>query len=240
MGPSCGDFPARRGAGTFVFFAGLSSPVLALELAIQAVHAGLLIWIGWRLFARRSKPVFLIAAALIVQLSFSSLQLENFIWAADPGYLLVWTTATGAFLLLAARRVGGSVLLGVVSTLSCPNGVFVWPVLILQARVLRLSMRVRGLLTPGRRGDDRNLFLEIRSGPGAGDGCRPGPPASGSKHPDRRHAGGRDAHIRIGPLRDGRRMRSAGVRGLHHGEIPRAIGRRLLRPSMLRWPYLLY
>lgn len=134
------------------FFAGLSSPVLALELLIQAVHAGLLIWVGWRVFGRISRPVFAILAALIVQLTFSSLQMENFIWAADPGYLLVWTTATAAFLLLAdyATRPGGAAGLlagclfaGVISTLSCPNGVFVWPVLVLQASILRVNARIR-------------------------------------------------------------------------------------------------
>jgi len=122
-----------------------------VELGFQAVHAALLIWIGWQLFARRSQPVFVIFAALIIQLCFSSLQMENFIWAADPGYLLVWTTATASFLLLAisagrAELIAGCVFLGIVSTLSCPNGIFVWPVLVLQAWILRLSMRVRVLL----------------------------------------------------------------------------------------------
>lgn len=137
------------------FFDGLSSPILALELAIQAAHAALLVWIAWRLFYGLSRPVFLILAAVIVQLCFSSLQMENFIWAADPGYLLVWTTATAGFLLLAmyaeaARRrhalLAACFLCGVTSTLSCPNGVFLWPVLLLQAWSLRLNIRVRGLL----------------------------------------------------------------------------------------------
>ena len=137
------------------FWKTLSSPVLACDLATQALHTALLVWIGWQLFARRSKPIFLILAALIVQLSFSSLQMENFIWAADPGYLLVWTTATAAFVALAlvpARPglipapVWGSILLGIISTLSCPNGIFVWPVLVLQSWILRLKMRIRVLL----------------------------------------------------------------------------------------------
>lgn len=133
-----------------LYFKGLSSPVLALELAIQAAEAGLLAWIAWRLFAERSRAVFAIAAAAIVQLCFSSLQLENFMWAADAGYLLVWTSATAAFLLLAVyagNKRGGllvaCVVAGIVSTVSCPNGLLVWPLLVLQAWVLRLSMRVR-------------------------------------------------------------------------------------------------
>ncbi|MGA2713150.1 MAG: hypothetical protein ABSG41_08580 [Bryobacteraceae bacterium] len=137
------------------FLAGLSSPVLVFVLAVQAAHAGLLTWIAWRLFGERSRPIFLVFAALILQFSFSSLQMENFIWAADAGYLLVWASATAAFFALAtyarATRLKnalltGCVLLGIVSTLSVPNGLFVWPVLILQAWILRLSIRVRTLL----------------------------------------------------------------------------------------------
>jgi hypothetical protein len=137
------------------FFTGLSSRVLVLVLTVQAAHAGLLVYIAWRLLARRSRPIFLIVAALIVQLSFSSLQLENFIWAADAGYLLVWASATAAFFLLAIYAgaasmrsvlLGACVLSGIVSTLSVPNGLFVWPVLLLQAWILRLRVRVLALL----------------------------------------------------------------------------------------------
>jgi hypothetical protein len=138
------------------FFRGLNTPVIALILVLQGLHAGLLTWISWRLFGRASKAVFLIAAGLIVQLSFTSLQLENLIWAAQSGYILVWTSATIAFLTLALCAgtvkmrgivLGAAVISGATSMLSSPNGVFVWPILIWQAWILGLSIRIRGLLT---------------------------------------------------------------------------------------------
>ncbi len=137
------------------WFSGLNTPVLMLNLALQGGEAGLLIWIAWRVFGRPMRPLFVIAAALILQLSFSSLQMEGLIWAAYVGYLLVWTSATAAFLLLATCSqqvplkgvlLGACILSGITSTLSSANGAFVWPVLILQAWVLRLSVRVRATL----------------------------------------------------------------------------------------------
>src|SRR4051794_24498387 len=83
------------------FFPTLNTPLIVLILAVQAAHAGLLVYIARRLFHPISRPVFLIAAALIIQLAFSSLQLENFLWAAQIGYVLVWAGATAAFFLLA-------------------------------------------------------------------------------------------------------------------------------------------
>lgn len=163
-----------------LYFRGLSSPVLALELAIQAAEAGLLVWMAWRLFAERSRVVFVIAAASIVQLCFSSLQLENFIWAADAGYLLVWTSATAAFLLLAVyagnKRSGavvGCVVAGIVSTVSCPNGLLVWPILVLQAWVLRLSVRVRAVLTAAGVAVIGAYFWRYEPGPALGMGIFP-------------------------------------------------------------------
>jgi hypothetical protein len=131
------------------WFSGLNTPILILMLAMQAAHAALLICVAWVIFGRMSLSVFVAASALFIQLSFSSLQMENFIWGAQIGYILVWTGATAAFFLLARGSwvaLGGCLLAAVVSTLSSPAGLFVWPVLLLQAWVLRVSMRVRALL----------------------------------------------------------------------------------------------
>ncbi len=138
------------------FFSGLNTPMVALILFLQAAHTVLLIWIAWRLFSGVSRPLVLLIAALIVDLNFSALQMENFIWAGQQGYILVWLSSTLAFLLLAVsiqrnrRRavlLTGCILLAVVSTLSSPGGLSVWPVLVIQAFVLRLSSRIKAILT---------------------------------------------------------------------------------------------
>lgn len=127
------------------FFSGLNSPVVGIIFAEQAATAVLLVYAAWRLFGRLSKPVFVIVAALIVDLCFWSLQLENLVWAGQIGYILVWTSAAGAFFLL-ARSTGVALALGIVSTLCTPGGLFVWPVLIVEAWILRLNARVRTLM----------------------------------------------------------------------------------------------
>jgi hypothetical protein len=139
-----------------VLFSKLNSPIIILTLAIQAAHVALLVFTAWRLFGRLSKLVFVIACALLVQFGFSSLQLENFIWPGQVGYILGWACATAAFFLLArtseAGRTRGVILLsatvfvGTVSTLSMPAGVLVWPVLALQSWMLRLTIRMRALV----------------------------------------------------------------------------------------------
>jgi hypothetical protein len=164
-------------------FHGLNTPIVGLILTVQAAHAGLLIWIAWRLFSR----VFLMFAAVILWLSFSPLQLESFFWPAQIGSVLVWASASAAFLLLgtfraadlkfARQTAGKPVVLGTcllsaaISTLSSPNGVFVWPVLILQAWVIGLSIRVRMLLTTAGVVMAGAYFWHYEAGPPMGMGA---------------------------------------------------------------------
>jgi hypothetical protein len=140
---------------TVNLFSKLNMPVIASMLAGQTAYVALLVYIAWRLAGSFSKPVFLIAAALMIQFGFSSLQLENFMWAGQVGYVLGWACATAAFYFLAAfAEAGGKkawalaacIGAGIVSTASTPAGLFVWPTLILQSWILRLSQRTRVLL----------------------------------------------------------------------------------------------
>lgn len=158
-------------------FSGRNTSILILILTLQAIHAALLAWVAWRLFEEYSKAVFLIMAALIVQLSFSALQLENLIWAAQAGYILVWTSATAAFLLLAIyvnrqrpALLGASVLAAAISMLSSPNGVLVWPVLVLQAWLLRTNFRVKMLLVVAGAVADGIYLWHYDPGPPMGMG----------------------------------------------------------------------
>lgn len=129
-------------------FGRLNAPSVIFTLAVQAAHVALLVWIAWRLFGGVSRLVFVFAAAIVVAFGFSSLQLENFLWPGNAGYPLAWACATGAFYLLATASEAwvGIVALGVVSTFSVPSGILVWPVLIVQACVLRLPRRMVALL----------------------------------------------------------------------------------------------
>jgi hypothetical protein len=134
-----------------------------LNLVFQTGHAVLLTYAAWMLFRRVSWPVFLLTAALIFHLSLSALQMENLIWGAQVGYMLVAGSATAAFLLLSiyaglpglktsARKMGslkeclllgGCVLAALLSSLSRPDGLLTWPVLVAQAFVLRLRAGVQ-------------------------------------------------------------------------------------------------
>ena len=148
------------------WFSGSNAPLIALNLIFQTGHAVLLAYAAWMLFRRVSWPVFLLAAALIFHLSLSALQMENLIWGAQVGYVLVAGSATAAFVLLAIYAglpgrasapktrglkefmlLGGCIVAALLSTLSRPDGLLTWPVLVAQAFVLRLRAGVRILLT---------------------------------------------------------------------------------------------
>jgi hypothetical protein len=148
------------------WFSGGNAPLIALNLIFQTGHAVLLAYAAWMLFRRVSWPVFLLTAALVFHLSLSALQMENLIWGAQVGYVLVAGSATAAFLLLAiyagrpgrasapktrglkeCMLLGGCIVAAFISTLSRPDGLLTWPVLVVQASVLRLRAGVRILFT---------------------------------------------------------------------------------------------
>jgi hypothetical protein len=148
------------------WFSGGNAPLIALNLIFQTGHAVLLAYAAWMLFRRVSWPVFLLTAALVFHLSLSALQMENLMWGAQVGYVLVAGSATAAFLLLAiyagrpgrasapktrglkeCMLLGGCIVAAFISTLSRPDGLLTWPVLVVQASVLRLRAGVRILFT---------------------------------------------------------------------------------------------
>ena len=120
-----------------------------LTLLLQFVHSALLMALAWRLLGRRRPALFLVATAAILNLMLSPLQMQNFVWGMQTMFPLVFVAATGAFLSLAlAGETGGgwflaaSAACGIVSSYTMPNGILVWPVLVLQAIYLRRNWRV--------------------------------------------------------------------------------------------------
>jgi len=165
------------------WFFGSNTPLIALNLLFQTGHAVLLAYVAWRVFRHVSWPLFLLIAAVIFEFSLSALQMENLIWAAQIGYVLTAAAATLAFFLLAlypgqagdASGKAGALLAGcffaaLVSSLSRPDGILAWPVLVVQACALRLKMRVRILLALAACAVAGAYFWKYEAGPPLGMG----------------------------------------------------------------------
>ncbi len=126
-----------------------------LTLLFQFAHIAVLIAVAWLLLGRRaSAPPFLIACMVILNMLLSPFQMWNFVWSTQIMFVLVCLAATGSFLCLAVADGKHrwlfntlSIALAVLGTLTMPNGLFVWPVLILQAIYLRRTRPIVAGLT---------------------------------------------------------------------------------------------
>jgi len=125
-----------------------------LTLLLQLVHIGFLIALAWMLLGRRSTALFIIAVIVILNLMLSPFQMENFVWGMQTMFPLVFVAATGAFLSLSLGSTNHSgyllslcVAFGIVSSYTMPNGILVWPVLVLQSIYLR--QKRKGVLALG-------------------------------------------------------------------------------------------
>ncbi len=112
-----------------------------LTMLLQFAHIGLLIALAWLLF-KRSPALLMIAIAVILNLMLSPFQMENFTWGMQTMFPLVFVAATAAFLCLPLGNLALCIALGIISSLTMPNGILVWPVLVVQAFYLRQSRRV--------------------------------------------------------------------------------------------------
>ncbi len=112
-----------------------------LTLLLQFVHIALLIALAW-LLLRKSPPFFMIAVTVSLNLMLSPFQMENFVWGMQTMFALVFVAATGAFLCLSSGSLAGCIALGIVSSYTMPNGILVWPVLLVQAIYLRQNRRM--------------------------------------------------------------------------------------------------
>jgi hypothetical protein len=113
-----------------------------LTMLLQFVHIGLLLTLAWLLLGKRSPALFMIAIAVILNLMLSPFQMENFTWGMQTMFPLVFVAATAAFLCLQLGSVAFCIALGLISSLTMPNGILVWPVLAIQAVYLKQSRRV--------------------------------------------------------------------------------------------------
>jgi hypothetical protein len=112
-----------------------------LTMLLQFVHIAFLIALAW-LLLKRSPALFMIAIAVILNLMLSPFQMENFTWGMQTMFPLVFVAATAAFLCLPLGSVALSIVCAVIASYTMPNGILVWPVLIVQAIYLRQSRRV--------------------------------------------------------------------------------------------------
>jgi hypothetical protein len=117
-----------------------------LTMLLQFVHIALLAALAWLLLWRKSLLLFLSAITVILNLMLSPFQMQNFVWGMQIMFPLVFVAATGAFLCLPLSDRGPflalSVVLGLVSSYTMPNGILIWPVLALQSIYLKQNRRV--------------------------------------------------------------------------------------------------
>src|ERR1035437_416617 len=120
-----------------------------LTMLLQLTHIALLIALAWLLLGRKSLASFMIAIAVILSLMLSPFQMENFVWSMQTMFPLVFVAATGAFLCLSLAGTTChptflvlSVALGLISSYTMPNGILIWPVLVVQSAYLRQNWKV--------------------------------------------------------------------------------------------------
>jgi hypothetical protein len=119
-----------------------------LTLFVEFTHIVLLISLAWVLFRQRSLFCFALSTAAILNLMLSPYQMENFVWSMQTMFPLVYAAGTVSFLCLALSGRKKPVLFtilsiaaGLTGTLTMPNGILIWPVLVAQALCLKLSRR---------------------------------------------------------------------------------------------------
>ena len=116
-----------------------------LTLLLQFTHIGILIGVAWALLRRRGGPrdslvPFVIACLVIFNLLLSPFQMWNFVWSTQAMFILSFLAATLSFVCLAlaegkhrAPLTALAIAFAVLGSLTMPNGLLVWPVLVLQA-----------------------------------------------------------------------------------------------------------
>jgi hypothetical protein len=113
-----------------------------LTLLAQLVHIALLIVLACLLLGRKAPSLFVLAIAVIFNLMLSPFQMENFVWGMQTMFTLVLAAATAAFLCLSFDNLALSIAFGIIASLTMPNGILVWPVLVAQTLYLRRGRKV--------------------------------------------------------------------------------------------------
>jgi len=113
-----------------------------LTMLVQGFHIALLIVLAWLLLGRKSRALFMLATVVVLNLMLSPFQMENFVWGMQTMFPLVFAAATGAFLCLSNRFLLLAIVLGIISSFTMPNGILVWPILVVQSIYLRRNWKV--------------------------------------------------------------------------------------------------
>ena len=136
-----------------IFFADMQwashAPLIWLTLAVQLANICLLIGLAWKLFGRASPVRFAMSCAVALNLMLSPAQMENFTWSMQTMFPLVYAAGTASILTLAiGQRMRPALLLAVtnafaaLASLTMPNGILIWPVLVAQSVYLKRGRKV--------------------------------------------------------------------------------------------------
>ena len=113
-------------------------------LGIHCANILLLMAMAVRLIGRGGLALTVLTCAVIVNLCFNPIQMENFVWSGQIQYFLTYAAAAAsiALLVFSAGRlpmIGGAIFCGLVSSYSMTNGLCVWPVLVAAGAYLRFK-----------------------------------------------------------------------------------------------------
>ncbi len=135
-----------------IYFANVRWASLAsltwFTLLLQSLLILLFLTLAWRLLPRPAARLhFALAAAVILNLMFSAIQMQTFLWSIQSMFPLVYVCAAAAFLLLAlgehsAPITALSLGLAIIGLLTMLNGILIVPVMAAQALYLRRSPRL--------------------------------------------------------------------------------------------------
>ncbi len=133
------------------YFSFRNAPLLYLSWTLVAAQAALIAGVSRAIFGSVQSWRFIAALVVLLNLYFSSFQLENLIWALQVQYVVVSFCAVLAFIAFAKHVDGGrhrqmflaaSCAAAFVGSLTMANGLAIWAVLALQAYLCKARRRV--------------------------------------------------------------------------------------------------
>ena len=133
----------------FWLFSFRNTPLLCIAWACLLGQMALIAAVYRNLFGSLFSPRFGTACLVAANLYFSSLQMENFIWAFQFQYPLTFFCATLSFFLFALNSRGhgkrfavASAISALIGSLTMAQGLMIWPVLAVQALLSKRRPRV--------------------------------------------------------------------------------------------------
>lgn len=125
------------------FFHFSNTPLVWINVVAQCGMACILGVAAWRLLRGFSAVIKILALTVIAHLVFSSLQLENIVYGMSVQYSIGLVSAVAAIAILgfSTRHIAWAMVCALISTFSLASGLFVWPILIVEALVQRARRR---------------------------------------------------------------------------------------------------